>query len=436
MEKSNDRDIVLSVVIVSYNCVNFLRFCLNSLYRCSDKRFEVIVVDNNSSDKIEKELPGEFPQARFIFHDFNPGFGTACNAGAEIAKGRYLVMLNPDTVVGEDFTGKIISFMESYPDCGGMGVYMQDGKGKFLKESKRGFPSLFRSFCRFSGVAALFPRSKFFAGYYAAQVNEREVAPVEILSGACMVISCYAYKLTGGFDQRFFMYGEDIDLSWRLIKKGFVNYYNPDISILHFKGESTIKDKKYIYNFFYAMKLFYTIHASNRFNSAFLFNAKLSLVSFFISILSKVAYVKLRFFNFFTKKEFDKSIKQKRSLVIADSRNCIENNPVFKNYNIEKYLSLCDAKCWSEDKFLTQHPFKNRSLIFNVDDYPLSQLLAFINSVAITSYKSNSNRQCAKLFKYKKGSSFESVSYLLPSGNLMFCTSSLSGSTHVVSLTR
>lgn len=258
--------VVLSIIIVSYNCLPFLRLCLDSLFWRVDSRMEVLVVDNNSTDETVNVLPTAYPQVKLIANKSNVGFGTACNQGINQASGDYYLMLNPDTVVDENMVNGVISFMQNYPNCGGMGAYMSDGKGAYLPESKRGLPTLFRSFCRFSGLTLLFPTSKWLAGYYMGHLSINEVHEVEVLSGAFMVLRSTAVEKSGAFDERFFMYGEDIDLSWRLIQAGFKNYYNPKISIIHFKGESTVKDSKYVKNFFGAMSLFCDIHFNSGLN--------------------------------------------------------------------------------------------------------------------------------------------------------------------------
>lgn len=259
------KEIDLSVVIVSYNCWPFVRLCLHSLLWQKDDRLEVIVVDNNSADETVEAVE-VFPQVTLLANNENVGFGTACNQGMKIAQGRYFLMLNPDTFVPEDLAQKVVAFMDAHSECGAMGVRMTDGTGRFLRESKRGLPTLFRSFCRFSGLSGLFPTSKIAAGYYLGHLPELQTSPVEILSGAFMVLSRAAIEKVGGFDEQFFMYGEDIDLSWRIHEAGFVNYYFPEINIVHFKGESTAKDGRYVKLFYGAMELFYKKHFGTRQN--------------------------------------------------------------------------------------------------------------------------------------------------------------------------
>ena len=256
----------LSVVIVTYNCWPFVRLCLHSLLWQVDARLEVVVVDNNSADDTVESLTETFPNVILLANKTNVGFGTACNQGMKIARGRYFLMLNPDTFVPEDLSQRVVAFMDAHQECGAMGVRMTEGRGRFLPESKRGLPTLFRSFCRFSGLSSLFPTSKITAGYYLGHLPENQIAAVEILSGAFMVLTREAIEKVGGFDEQFFMYGEDIDLSWRIHEAGFVNYYLPDIHIVHFKGESTAKDQRYVKMFYGAMELFYKKHFGTRQN--------------------------------------------------------------------------------------------------------------------------------------------------------------------------
>lgn len=288
-KSTNKPDVLLSVVIVSYNCLSFLRLCLDSLLWLPDERLEVFVVDNQSNDATVETIQKCYPTVKIIANDVNVGFGRACNQAISQANGKYYLMLNPDTIVDEYLVDNVLSFMEEHPDCGGMGAYMTDGKGAFLPESKRGLPTLFRSLCRFSGVTHFFPKSRILAGYYMGHLPLHEVNEVEILSGAFMVLRATAIAQCGAFDERFFMYGEDIDLSWRLVKGGYKNYYNPQISIIHFKGESTVKDARYVNNFFGAMSLFYDIHFNSGIN-----RMMRPLVFLFTRIMSKIKQQQLK----------------------------------------------------------------------------------------------------------------------------------------------
>ncbi len=251
---------LLSVVIVTYNSVPFIRMCLDSLLYYHDDRLEVIIVDNNSTDGTTKLIEQYYPEVRIIHNTKNVGFGKACNQGMADSNGRYFLMLNPDTIVPENICDLVLDFMREHPDCGAMGVKMIDGNGKFLPESKRGLPTLLRSAYRMMGLSALFPRSKTFARYYLGHLSPEEVNEIEILAGAFMVFDAEVIKKYGGFDERFFMYGEDIDLSWRIKSAGYKVFYNPQITIVHFKGESTIRNAAYVKIFYEAMDIFYDIH--------------------------------------------------------------------------------------------------------------------------------------------------------------------------------
>lgn len=222
---------------------------------------EIIVIDNKSSDGSEAFFTGRFPEVKFIYNTQNKGFGAANNQGLRIAAGKYILFLNPDTLLPEDCMRKCVHFLKSKNDRASLGVRMIDGAGKFLKESKRAFPDPITSFYKLSGFAALFPRSKTFARYHLGHLNEKETHRVDVLAGAFMMIPRDILKKTSGFDEDFFMYGEDIDLSFRMQKAGFVNYYFAGTTIIHFKGESTKKGSlNYVKMFYKAMSVFVAKH--------------------------------------------------------------------------------------------------------------------------------------------------------------------------------
>lgn len=249
----------LSVIIVSYNVKDFLRHCLDAVERAiayAQLSAEVIVVDNQSTDGTAEELADSYEKLNFILNPENRGFAKACNQGAALATGEFILFLNPDTLIPPDSLKDCISFIASRPDAGAIGVRMVDENGNFLKESKRSFPSPVVSFYKLFGMAALFPRSRIFARYYLGHLSENEDHPVEILSGAFMLIRKTVFEKTGGFDERFFMYAEDIDLSYRITKDGYRNYYFSGCTITHFKGKSTAKDIRYVKMFYRAMVVF------------------------------------------------------------------------------------------------------------------------------------------------------------------------------------
>lgn len=246
---------ILSVIIVSYNVKYFLEQCLLSLqHAIRDLEAEVIVVDNHSSDGSIEFLQQKFSWVRFISNSTNEGYSRANNTGWRASSGKYLLFLNPDTIMPEDGLLKMIVALEGRPGVAALGVKMIDGSGAYLEESKRGEPSAWNSFCKMSGLTNMFPRSKWFAGYYIGHVPNDHDSEVEILSGACLLAAATVIRELGGFDERFFMYAEDIDLSHRIRKSGYKNLYYAGTTILHFKGESTIKDQQYVGRFYNAMQ--------------------------------------------------------------------------------------------------------------------------------------------------------------------------------------
>lgn len=271
----------LSVIIVNYNVKHFLEKCLHSVIKaCKGLDAEIIVVDNSSSDGSREFLTPLFPQVTFLWMNENLGFAKANNRGLQHASGEYVLFLNPDTVVPEDCFTACMDFLKQKQNNGALGIRMIDGNGSYLKESKRGFPSLSASFFKLSGLSALFPNSKLFASYYMAHLPENKNAEVDVLAGAYMMIPKKILDEVGSFDERFFMYGEDVDLSYRIKKAGFHNYYFADKTIVHFKGESSKQDKKkYVNNFYGAMKLFVDKHYSP--GKAFVFKIFISLLAGF-----------------------------------------------------------------------------------------------------------------------------------------------------------
>lgn len=252
----------LSIIIVNYNVRYFLEQCLHSVQKaCGDLAAEVIVVDNHSTDGSLEYLHPKFPRVRFMASEANEGFAKACNKGLTGVSGEYVLFLNPDTIVGEDSFSTCISFFETHPDCGAVGVKMLDGSGNFLKESKRSFPSPLTSLYKLFGLALLFPRSKTFSRYHLGHLDANEDHEVDVLAGAFMMVRKQVLDRTGGFDETFFMYGEDIDLSYRIQKAGYKNYYVAGTSIIHFKGESTKRGSlNYVRLFYSAMSLFVRKH--------------------------------------------------------------------------------------------------------------------------------------------------------------------------------
>ena len=275
----------LSVVIVNYNVEYFLEQCLYSVRRAMQGiEGEVFVVDNNSVDGSLKMLAQKFPEVKVIANKDNVGFAKANNQAIRISTGEYVLLLNPDTVVEDDTFTKCLAFMDSHPDAGGLGVKMVDGKGQFLPESKRGLPTASAAFYKMFGLAKLFPHSKRFAHYYMGHLSNDETNEVEILAGAFMLMRKETLDKVGLLDETFFMYGEDIDLSYRITQGGYKNYYFPETRIIHYKGESTKKTSvNYVFVFYRAMEIFAKKHFGNTWakSFSFLINIAIYLKAFF-----------------------------------------------------------------------------------------------------------------------------------------------------------
>ena len=239
---------------------------MNSV-RAASKNLEIetFVVDNNSIDDSVAMVQEKFPEIQLIANKENTGFSKANNQAMRIAKGEYVLLLNPDTVVEEDTFSKCIEFLDSHEDAGGLGVEMLDGKGKFLPESKRGLPIPSVAFYKIFGLSSLFPRSKKFGKYHLGYLPQNETNEIEILSGAFMLMRKTVLDKIGLLDEDFFMYGEDIDLSYRIILGGYKNYYFPETRIIHYKGESTKKSSvNYVFVFYNAMVIFAKKHFSEK----------------------------------------------------------------------------------------------------------------------------------------------------------------------------
>ena len=251
----------LSIIIVNYNVKIFLEQCLDSL-RKALKGIDagVIVVDNASSDGSLDYLQPLYPEVVFVYNKDNKGYAKANNQGIKMCDSEYVLLLNPDTFVGERTISRCLDFMDSTPDAGAAGVCMYTGDGCFLAESKRGFPTPMSSFWKLTGLSALFPKSKLFGKYSCLYLDEKEIHHVDVLCGAFLLFRRSVSDMCGLLDEDFFMYGEDIDFSYRLECNGYRNYYLP-YPIIHYKGESTKKNSyAYVRTFYDAMLIFFRKH--------------------------------------------------------------------------------------------------------------------------------------------------------------------------------
>ncbi|UMB53835.1 glycosyltransferase family 2 protein [Lutibacter sp. A64] len=246
----------VSIVIVNYNVRYFLEQCILSILAASKNiNSEIIVVDNNSTDESCKLLKQKYPEVVLIQNTKNVGFSKANNQGVKIAKGTYVLILNPDTIIAEDTLERILNYSKTKQNLGVLGVKLIDGSGVFAPESKRGIPTPKTSFKKLFGIS-----SKQNGKYYATHLDEDASGEIKVASGAFMFIKRVVFNEVKGFNEAYFMYGEDIDLSVKLLKNGYQNYYYSGTKIIHFKGESTIKDVKYLGHFHNAMRIFYKKH--------------------------------------------------------------------------------------------------------------------------------------------------------------------------------
>jgi GT2 family glycosyltransferase len=326
----------LSVIILNYNVRYFLEQCVLSVQNALETiDGEIIVIDNNSQDDSCEMMKQRFPNVKLIQNNENLGFPKGNNIGVAQAKGEYICILNPDTVVAEDTFTKVLAFVQKQSNLGIVGVKLIDGTGNFLPESKRGIPTPFVAFTKVTGLYKLFPRSRTFGKYYAQHLDENQTGKVAILVGAFMLMKRDLYIELGGFDEDCFMYSDDIDLSYRVLKEGKSNYYFHETTVIHYKGESTIKDGIYMKRFQEAMQFFYKKHY------------KASLV---FSLFMKVGIV---FFSFVKMFQGQPKIRTKPKSFVFYSSNkelanklalILEKKVVFHDLKTEKMVISSSVK--------------------------------------------------------------------------------------------
>lgn len=329
----------LSIVIVNYNVQHFLESCLQSVVvACEGIEAEVFVVDNDSVDGSVAMVQAKFPQVKLIANKENLGFSRANNQAMRLATGELMLLLNPDTLVEADTFSKVIAFMNAHPDCGGLGIKMVDGKGQFLPESKRSLPTPEVAFYKIFGLSWLFPKSKRFGRYHLTYLSNDHTHQIEVLSGAFMLMRKAALDKVGLLDEDFFMYGEDVDLSYRIIKGGYKNYYYPDARIIHYKGESTKKGSlNYVYVFYNAMAIFARKHFSAE--SARMFSL---LINVAIVVRASVALVH-RFAKTVALPLFDASVLYAGLYLIASYWSGSVHQEDGLSYPIEFYMLVLPA---------------------------------------------------------------------------------------------
>ena len=356
----------LSVIILNYNVRFFLEQCVLSVQKAlSTIDGEIIVIDNHSSDDSCEMMKQLFPNIKLIENKENLGFPKGNNIGVAQAQGEFICILNPDTVVAEDTFFKILSFAKTKTDLGIIGCKLIDGTGIFLPESKRGVPSPWVAFTKIFGLYKLFPKSSWFNQYYAQHVSENQSGKVDILVGAFMVMKRDLYIEIGGFDENCFMYSDDIDLSYMVLQKGKLNYYFHETSVIHYKGESTIRDEKYMKRFQEAMQFFYKKH----YKKSFVFDFFMKMGAFVFSLI---------------KKNQSKTVQREIHEYIVFSKNSLQ-------LNLNKKITIVNDFA----------QFKNNiqldiEIIFDTNSFSFKEIIEFMNcnktkNLTFKNYISKSN---------------------------------------------
>ena len=369
----------LSIIIVNYNVKHYIEQCLHSVFTSishADLEAEVFVVDNASTDNSvgylqEQFSKKEFPHLHIIANARNVGFSRANNQAVHLASGKYILFLNPDTLIAENTLGECINFAEKQTNFGALGVKMLSDSGKFAKESRRGLPTPWVSFCKMSGLTSIFPKSQKFARYYMSYLDKEQPANIEIISGAFMLTNHEVIKQCGGFDEDFFMYGEDIDLSYRIIKGGYNNFYHP-LPILHYKGESTQKSSyRYVHVFYEAMLIFFRKHYGNL-SPVFTLPIKCAII-----VRAFIALIQQQLSNLFPKKESEPNFG-----FIGTKESFEKIKPLAEKWllNIE-HISETHAMTFASLNI----PSNIKHLIFDKNTYTTSEVFHLIE---------NSNHKC------------------------------------------
>lgn len=339
----------LSVIILNYNVRYFLELCVLSVESAlKGIDSEIIVVDNNSQDDSSEMIKTRFPNIKLIQNTENLGFPKGNNIGVAEAKGEYICILNPDTVVAEDTFEKVLAFAKKQKNLGIVGVKLIDGKGNFLPESKRGIPMPWVAFTKIAGLYKLFPNSPLFNKYYAQHLSDNQTGEVEILVGAFMLLKKELYEQLGGFDEDCFMYSDDIDLSYRALQKGKSNYYYHETTVIHYKGESTVKDGIYMKRFQEAMTFFYRKHFR---------------VSFLFSVFMKVGIVFFSLFKRIQGRAKAKSIPKTYLLISASEilmeiiTTLVQKKVDFLNLKTEKEVNLSSISAGNKVRIVLDNEF-------------------------------------------------------------------------------
>ena len=280
----------LSIIIVNYNVKEFLQNLIHSIYKAAQRiTFEIIVVDNASNDGSVEFIKEKFPTVKLFTNKENLGFSKANNIGLKEATGKYILLINPDTIVSEDTFDKMIRFFQENSEAGLAGCKILNPDGSLQLACRRSFPGPWTSFCKVTGLSNLFPQSRLFARYNLTYLNEDQTYEVDAISGSFMMFTKEIYEKVGGLDEQFFMYGEDLDFCYRVQKAGYKVLYVHSTQIIHYKGESTRRSSLDETKIFYsAMQLFVKKHLSG---------------SLLVEIILQAAIIFRKFFAFVGKRK-------------------------------------------------------------------------------------------------------------------------------------
>ncbi|MEC5164670.1 GT2 family glycosyltransferase [Flavobacterium sp. PL11] len=353
----------LSVIILNYNVRYFLELCIISVQEAlSAIDSEIIVIDNNSHDESCAMMESHFPHIKLIKNNENVGFSKGNNIAVARAKGEYICILNPDTVIAEDTFTKILAFAQEQKNLGIIGCKLVDGAGKFLPESKRGVPTPWVAFTKITGLYKLFPKSNIFDKYYAGHLDENQTGEVDILVGAFMFMKRDLYLQVEGFDEDCFMYSDDVDLSYVVSKQGNQNYYFHETTVIHYKGESTVKDGTYMKRFQESMNFFYKKHLKSN-----------GLGSLFFAAFMKMGIV----FFFFTRKLQHQTQKK----IVPTAYYLYSNSEILVNrlaLILQKKVSLHNIETQKELISCFNKNHKSIEIIFDNAIYSFKEFITFI----------------------------------------------------------
>lgn len=348
----------LSVIILNYNVRYFLEQCVLSVKRALETiEGEIIVVDNFSADDSCLMIKERFPDVTLIENKTNFGFPKGNNIGVAKAKGEYICILNPDTVVAEDTFTKLLNEKKWSENTGIIGCKLIDGTGNFLPECKRGIPTPWVACTKIFGLYKIFPKSRWFNQYYAQHLSENASGKVPILVGAFMLMKRQLYLEIGGFDEKCFMYSDDIDLSYLVQKAGLQNYYYHDTSVVHYKGESTVRDEKYVQRFREAMQFFYKKH----FGGSLIFNVFMNFGALVFALFKKRQQKQINYHV------------EGYVLVSKDKNRCRDLKKVLQK-NIVQITDISQNQLFSHTNNIKKHV----EIILDNNSFSFKEIIAFL----------------------------------------------------------